>query len=92
MAGALNMPETSKMRGELTGFDPPLEEGVTPTNRRRTPASEWIDDELLDYTRRVWSKAYGRVVSTDEALEMLMNVKRLAETIVAIRKRRRSGQ
>jgi len=84
--------KTSKTGEDLTGFKPAREEDDPTENRRRTPVSEWVDDELLAYTRRVWSKYHGRVVSTDEALEMLMNVKRLAEVIVAIRKRRRSEQ
>ena len=37
---------------------------------------------LLAETRRVWSQAYGRVISTDEAVEILTNVKRLAETLM----------
>ena len=31
--------------------------------------------------RRVWSKAYGRVISDDEAIEILTNVRRLAEIL-----------
>ena len=42
----------------------------------------WISDELLAKTRRVWSKAYGRPVSTEEAVEILMNVKHMAETLI----------
>lgn len=43
------------------------------------PASiAWITDELLQYTREVWSKVYGCSVSEEEAIEMLLNVKRLA--------------
>jgi hypothetical protein len=32
--------------------------------------------------RRVWSKAYGRVISDDEAIEILTNVRRLAEILL----------
>ena len=42
----------------------------------------WISDELLAKTRRVWSTAYGRPISTEEAVEILTNVKRLAEVLV----------
>ncbi len=42
----------------------------------------WITDDLLRYTREVWSRAYGRPVSEDEAIEMLLNVKRLAEVML----------
>jgi hypothetical protein len=41
----------------------------------------WITDDLLTYTREVWSKAYGRPISEDEAIEILLNVKRLAEAM-----------
>ena len=41
----------------------------------------WITDELLRYTQEVWSKAYGRPVSEDEAIGMLVNVKRFAEVL-----------
>ena len=37
----------------------------------------WVSRHFLDYTRSVWSKAYGRVVSESEALEILRNVRRV---------------
>jgi len=45
------------------------------------PSETWITDELLLDTRRHWSKAYGRVLSTEEALEILRNVKGLADVL-----------
>ena len=49
------------------------------------PASlEWISDELLAETVDVWSRELGRDVSEDEAIEMLLNVKRLSETLLAV--------
>ena len=42
----------------------------------------WITDDLLRYTREVWSRAYGRPVSEAEAIEMLVNVKRFAEVLL----------
>ena len=39
----------------------------------------WLSDEQIGETRRVWSKVYGRVISEDEAVEILQNVRRLAE-------------
>ena len=48
----------------------------------------WITDELIIETQRVWSPVYGRVISTDEATEILMNVKRFAEVLL---KRTREG-
>jgi hypothetical protein len=48
----------------------------------------WITDDLLRYTREVWSKANGREVSEDEAIEMLVNVKRLAEVMLKVAERK----
>jgi hypothetical protein len=45
----------------------------------------WISDDLLAKTRRVWSRAYGRLISEEEAVEILMNVKRMAETLMKAR-------
>ena len=44
--------------------------------------TQWLSDERVAETRRVWSKAYGRVISNDEAEEILMNVRRLAEVLL----------
>jgi hypothetical protein len=43
---------------------------------------QWLSDERIADARRVWSKAYGRVISEEEAIEILMNVRRLAEVLV----------
>ena len=48
----------------------------------------WITDDLLRYTREVWSRAYGREVSEEEAIEMLVNVKRLAEVMLKVAERK----
>ena len=42
----------------------------------------WITDDLLRSTQEVWSRAYGRMVSEDEAIEILVNVKRFAEVLL----------
>lgn len=42
----------------------------------------WISDELIAETRRVWSAAYGRVISADEAVEILGNVRRFAAVML----------
>ena len=47
-------------------------------------SAEWISEELLLETRKLWSRAYKRVISIDEAIEILMNVKRVAEVLVRI--------
>ena len=44
----------------------------------------WMTDEFVQQTRHVWSQAYDRDVSVDEAIEILMNVKRLAEVLIKV--------
>ena len=43
---------------------------------------QWLSDERIAEARRVWSIAYGRVISDDEAVEILTNVRRLAEVLL----------
>ena len=47
----------------------------------RPQKSQWLSEERIAEARRVWSKAYGRVIDRDEAVEILMNVRRLAEVL-----------
>ena len=48
----------------------------------RPLSTQWLTDERIAEARRVWSKAYGRVISEEEAIEILMNVRRLAEVLL----------
>ena len=48
----------------------------------RPLSTQWLSDERIAEARRVWSTAYGRVISEDEAVEILMNVRRLAEVLL----------
>ncbi|MCX7424664.1 MAG: hypothetical protein NTW96_03405 [Planctomycetia bacterium] len=48
----------------------------------RPLSTPWLSDERIAEARRVWSKAYGRVISVDEAMEILRNVRRLAEVLL----------
>jgi hypothetical protein len=48
----------------------------------RPLSMRWLSDERIAEARRVWSKAYGRVISVEEAVEILMNVRRLAEVLL----------
>lgn len=50
--------------------------------KARPLSTAWITDELLAETQQVWSAAYGRPIGTTEAMEILMNVRRLAEAFV----------
>lgn len=51
-------------------------------SRRRPVSMRWISDDLIEETRRVWSPLYKREITEVEAVEMLMNVKRLAEVLL----------
>ena len=60
---------------------------MTGLKRRSRPLSmAWISDELLAGTIDVWSEAYGRAISEEEAVEILMNVKRLGEVLLKARR------
>jgi hypothetical protein len=69
---------------QLTGFSPESRDHgpVLRPAEPRCVGGEWMSDELMADTRRVWSVAYGRVISTDEAVEILNNVKRLADVML----------
>ncbi len=41
-----------------------------------------MSDDLIADTRRVWTAAYGRVLSVDEAVEILKNVRRYTEVVL----------
>lgn len=42
----------------------------------------WITDELIAEHQRVWSHRYGREISEAEAIEIILNIKRFAETVL----------
>jgi hypothetical protein len=42
----------------------------------------WLTAERIAETRRVWSPVYGRIISEDEAVDILRNVRRLAAVLV----------
>lgn len=50
----------------------------------------WVSDGLLARTMDVWSKAYGRPITTQEAMEILMNVKRLGKLLFRAREEDRT--
>ena len=56
---------------------PPL-----PSGEERPLSLAWISNELLLETQSVWSEAYGKPISEDDAIEILQNVKRLAEVLL----------
>lgn len=52
------------------------------TAERRPVALAWITDELIAEHRRVWSSRYRRIISEEEAIEIIMNIKRFAEAVL----------
>jgi hypothetical protein len=41
----------------------------------------WITEELLAETIRVWQPRYGKPISTDEAMQIVLAVSRLGEVL-----------
>lgn len=80
----------SQIPEETTGFPAgnPPHDPLPEAASGRPLSLAWITDDLLRYTQEVWSRAYGRPVSEDEAIEMLLNVKRLAEVMLKIEGRK----
>jgi len=72
---------------QLAGFPPEnRHHGPEPEPATLRPAAQgWLSDELIADTRRVWSSAYGRVIST----EILNNVRRLADVLVRAERERK---
>ena len=77
----------AKIPPESTGLSAPDEQAVPDLERRQRPLSlAWISDELLAETIELWSESYGRPISEDEAVEILMNVKRMGELLLRLRR------
>lgn len=55
----------------------------------RPQPTQWLSDDRIAEARRVWSKAYGRVISEDDAIEILTNVRRLAEILLRAEEEKR---
>ena len=69
--------------GDITGFSSPDEPGLSvPIPIRRPLSLAWVSDELIAETQRLWSARYGREIAMDEAIEILVNVRRLAEMLL----------
>jgi len=51
---------------------------------------QWLSDERIAEARRVWSKAYGRVISQYEAVEILSNGCRIAEVLLRAEEEKQS--
>ena len=68
----------------IAGFPPSTGHTVSASDSGgvRPVSMQWLTDERIAEARRVWSKAYGRVISQEEAIEILTNVRRLAEVLL----------
>jgi hypothetical protein len=77
----------AKIPRESTGLSATDEQAVPGLERRQRPLSlAWISDELLTETIELWSESYGQPISEDEAVEILMNVKRMGELLLRLRR------
>ena len=74
--------KTGSMPEARQHADRPAEGAVLPLR----PA--WISAELLAKTKEVWSREYGRPVGEAEAIEILVNVKHMAEALQKAKKER----
>ncbi len=77
-------------RPESTGLTSPHEEHgeLTQPASIRPLAQAWITDELIAENQRVWSRAYGRSISEQEAVEIIMNLHRFAEALLRAKRER----
>jgi hypothetical protein len=79
--------QPAKIPRESTGLSAPDEQAVPGLERPQRPLSlAWISDELMAETIELWSESYGRPISEDEAVEILMNVKRMGELLLRLRR------
>jgi hypothetical protein len=74
----------------LAGVPSPLEQGCAQPNAVpiRPPGGGWITDAMVEITRRHWSPRYGYELSDAECVEILMNVKRVAQVLMRIGSKR----
>jgi hypothetical protein len=47
----------------------------------RSSSDAWMSDELILDTQKVWSSIYGRVIPVEEAVDILRNVRGLADVL-----------
>lgn len=68
-----------------TGLISPFEQGCPSSDAvTRPPGAAWITDDMIEDTKQHWSPRYQRELSSAEAVEILMNVKRLAQLLIRI--------
>lgn len=69
----------------ITGFSGQTEPSLS-HNGQRPLSMDWMTDDLLQKTLAVWSEVYEQPLTTDDAVEILMNVKRFSEALLQIGK------
>jgi len=79
---------------EKTGFQGKFEQKYAPdrttaTAARNLPHAAWITNEAVTETIRVWSPYYGEKLTESEAVEILMNLKNLVDTLSHAQERKR---
>jgi hypothetical protein len=74
----------------MTGFPPENAHPVCVSGGvpDRPLSLAWMTDELIAETQRVWSPHYGRDLTTEEAVEILRNVKRFADVLMTTQRER----
>jgi hypothetical protein len=74
----------------LTGFTPGSAHhgGAADPPALHPLPPEWMSEELIRDTARVWSSHSGQPISRADAVEILTNVRRLAEVLLRVRQNR----
>ena len=66
--------KSGQITRHMPGLSRPVELSVTDRlgpSGERPMTTAWVSDELLEKTVEIWSKAYGRPITTQEAMEIL---------------------
>lgn len=83
----MNVLESEQVAVVEAAAEEPELTGIPAPNGHPVPLPEsqkWITRRLIDSTKRVWSKRYGRPITTGEAVEILVNVKNLAAAFLGV--------
>lgn len=74
----------------MAGFSQQIAHDGPEPDSVSTGLPDWMSEELVSDTRRVWSNVYGRVISEDEAIGILRNVRRFAEALMQAKEEEKS--
>lgn len=70
--------KSSRQSPELTGQSLNVEAQCDQSSGNGPLATEWMSEALIARTQDVWGRYLEREVDRDEAVEILLNVKRIA--------------